>query len=68
VPPGAYEVTVGAATARTYVEMDTLLRMTAEPGRPDPAPEPTRYQQKVRAATSYAAAYDVSAVREDLFN
>lgn len=70
VPPGAYEVRAGSAVAKTYVETDTLLRLTAAAGTATPLdPEPqTRYQQKVRQATSYVSPYDVGSVREDIYN
>jgi hypothetical protein len=69
LPPGAYEVRTGATVAKTYLETDTLLRLTATEGAPPPDSEAaTRYQQKVRTATNYAAPYDVAAVREDLWN
>ena len=72
VPAGAYEVRVGGASVRTYVEADTLLRMTAEPAAADAAEadvQPiTPYQQKVRAATQYAAPYAVANVRDEGWN
>ena len=73
VPPGAYEVRVGGATVRTYVEADTLLRMTADAAPADGAiaselPPITPYQQKVRAATQYAAPYAVANVRDEGWN
>ncbi|MFA5860637.1 MAG: hypothetical protein WDA16_02975 [Candidatus Thermoplasmatota archaeon] len=71
VPPGAYEVDTGGTVTKTYVETDTLLRLTAMPGNAAPQPEPeerSRYQQKVRQATNYVAPYDVASVREDMYN
>lgn len=69
LPPGAYEVRIGATAAKTYVETDTLLRVSADPAGVTPeAPPDTKYAQRIRAATNYVATYDVEAVREDLWN
>lgn len=69
LPPGAYEVRVGETVAKTYVEADTLLRLTAE-AAPDPAapPSPSRYAMRARTATSYVAPFDVAGVRDDVWN
>lgn len=72
IPAGAYVVHVGDARVRTYVEADTVLRIAA-----DAAPEarlasggPTAhpYAQRVRAATQYAAPFDLAAVRDEGWN
>lgn len=69
VPQGAYEVRVGDTAAKTYVEADTLLRLTAEASRAQPAaPAMSRYAQRVRAATSQVAPLDLSNVREEVWN
>lgn len=70
LPPGAYEVRVGGASVKTYLETDTLLRLTAEPSKAEPAPTQTvsKYAQKARAATSYAAPFDVAHLRDDVWN
>ncbi|GEM_PF-7088161 len=67
LPPGAYEVRVGAARARTFVETDTLLRLAAE-AAPAPQPVASRYAQKARAATSYVAPFSAEHVRDDVWN
>lgn len=69
LPAGAYEVRVGGSAAKTYLEADTLLRLTAEPAPPEPAaPAVSRYAQRARAATSYVAPLDIANVREDSWN
>lgn len=79
VPPGAYEVIVGGARVRTYVEADTRLRVATDLAPDQPAtpaadaqalpPTPASpYAQKVRAATTYAAPFHVSNVRDDGWN
>ena len=69
VPPGAFEVRVGDAVARTYVEADTLLRLAAASVAPaTPSPAASRYAQRARAATSYVAPFDITNVREDAWN
>jgi hypothetical protein len=70
LPPGAYEVRVGDAAAKTYIEADTLLRVTADAApRALAAPAAvTRYHQRVRAATGYAAPFDVAHLRDDIWN
>lgn len=69
VPPGAYEIKLGATYAKTYAEADTLIRLSADPNGVEVEAQPsTKYHQKVRAATNYVAPYDVEAVRDDLWN
>lgn len=70
LPPGAYEVRVGGASARTFLEADTSIRLAAEPAYVEPAAEPpmSRYAQKARAATSVVAPLDPEAVRPDVWN
>lgn len=69
VPPGAYEVRIGDVAVRTYVEADTLLRLTAQPPpRPAVASAPSRYAIRAREALSYAAPFDVHRVRDELSN
>lgn len=69
VPAGAYEVRVGATAVRTYVEADTLLRVTAEPAfAPAPPVVDNKYAQKIRVATQYAAPFSVAHVRDDGLN
>lgn len=70
LPPGAYEVRVGTTVTRTYIEADTILRLTAEPQTPEPAPTPpvSRYAQKARAATSVIAPLDSESLREETWN
>lgn len=70
LPPGAYEVRVGTTVTRTYLEADTILRLTAEPEAPEaPATLPvSRYAQKVRAATSVIAPLDSASLRDETWN
>ena len=70
LPPGAYEVRVGGASARTFVEADTTIRLAAEPSLPERTLEPpmSRYAQKARAATSVVAPIDVESVRAEVWN
>lgn len=69
LPPGAYEVRVGDAVAKTYLEADTVLRLSATqaPGAAAPAP-PSRYAQRVRAATGIVAHLDTAQVRDEIWN
>lgn len=68
VPPGAYEVRIGDASARTYVEADTVLRLAVGSASPSLAPLETGYASKVRHATTYTARFDPEAVRDDVWN
>lgn len=70
LPPGAYEVRVGDAVARTYVEADTLLRLAATeaPREAGPAPAVSKYAQKARAATAHVAPLDPTGVRDESWN
>lgn len=70
LPPGAYEVRVGGASARTFVEADTTIRLAADPAYAEPVAEApmSRYAQKARAATSVVAPLDPAAVRPDVWN
>lgn len=70
LPPGAYEVRVGTTITRTYLEADTILRLTAEPEAPEPivAPPVSKYAQKARAATSVIAPLDSSSLRDETWN
>lgn len=70
LPPGAYEVRVGANVTRTYIEADTILRVTSTPGTlvEIPAPPVSKYAQKARAATATVAQLDMSATREETWN
>jgi hypothetical protein len=70
LPPGAYEVRVGGTSARTFLEVDTTLRLAAEPlEQADLAPAPvSRYAQRARAATSVVAPLDGGAVRDEVWN
>lgn len=70
LPPGAYEVRVGGALARTYVEADTTLRITAEP-QPGASTTPApigKYAQRARAATAVVAPLDATNVRDEVWN
>lgn len=70
LPPGAYEVRVGETITRTYLEADTILRVTADPRAPEPlqAPPVSKYAQKARAATAVVAPLDNSSVRDETWN
>lgn len=70
LPPGAYEVRVGSTVTRTYIEADTILRLSAqpEPAEDIPAPPVSRYAQKARAATAVVAPLDDSSVRDETWN
>ncbi len=70
LPPGAYEVRVGATVTRTYIEADTILRVTADPKAAEPLQTPpvSKYAQKARAATSVVAPLDHSSVRDETWN
>lgn len=70
LPPGAYEVRVGDASARTYLEADTRLRLTAEPAPADARQPPpvTPYAQRARAAATHVAPLDPSSVRHETWN
>lgn len=67
LPPGAYEVRIGATRVKTYLETDTLLRVAAE-AAPAPGPIQSKYAQRARAATSYVAPFDAEHVRDDVWN
>lgn len=70
LPPGAYEVRVNGASARTFLEADTTLRIASEPLEPaELAPAPiSRYAQKARAATTVVAPLDAGTVRDEVWN
>lgn len=70
LPPGAYEVRVGASLTRTYIEADTILRLVTEPQAPEPvtAPPVSKYAQRARAATSVIAHLDSESLREETWN
>lgn len=70
LPPGAYEVHVGGVVARTFVEADTIVRVTAAPMPLKLAPTPpvSKYAQRARAATATVAPLDAGSVREETFN
>lgn len=70
LPPGAYEVRVGHTVARTFLEADTTLRLTATPAPLEPAPSSgvSAYAQKARAATSVVAPLDTSGARDEVWN
>ena len=69
LPPGAYEVRVGETLAKTYVEADTLLRLSADAPRIDaPAVATSRYAQKARQAVAYVAPFDLACLRDDQLN
>lgn len=67
LPPGSYEIRLGETRARTYLEADTRLRLTAT-AAPAPQTVQTRYAQKARAATSYVAPFNSEHVRDDVWN
>lgn len=73
--PGAYEVRVGEASVRTFVEADTVVRLRAPPApardQPPPQPKPlppSRYAQRARAATAALAPLDTEWVRDETWN
>lgn len=70
LPPGAYEVRVGDAVVKTFIEADTVLRLTAVPAAHEAPPQPpvSRYAQKARAATSVVALLDSQGLREETWN
>jgi hypothetical protein len=70
LPPGAYEVRVGESVTRTYIEADTILRLSAERRAPEALATPpvSRYAQKVRAATSVIAPIDSESLRDETWN
>jgi hypothetical protein len=70
LPPGAYEVRVGETVTRTYIEADTILRLTAETRPADALASPpvSRYAQRARAATSVIAPLDSGSIREETWN
>lgn len=68
VPPGAYEVRVGGTVTKTYLETDTLLRLTTDAPRALALPRVTRYAQRAREATSYAAPFEIARIRDDVHN
>ncbi|HVM44637.1 MAG TPA: hypothetical protein VM582_01780, partial [Candidatus Thermoplasmatota archaeon] len=70
LPPGAYELHVGGAATRTYLEADTVVRVTAEPHPLEGAAPPplSRYAQRARAATATVAPLDGGAIREEVWN
>lgn len=69
LPPGAYEVRVGGVVARTFLEADTIVRLTAAPQTTEmaaPLP-PSKYAQRARAATASIAQLDPT-VRDETWN
>ena len=69
VPTGAYEVRVGTTVAKTYVEADTILRLSAEAPRVEAPPvRVSKYAQRARLAVAYVSPFDVQCVRDDMLN
>ncbi|HET6403460.1 MAG TPA: hypothetical protein VFH78_02335, partial [Candidatus Thermoplasmatota archaeon] len=69
LPHGPYEVRVGEAVTRTYLEADTLVRVVAEEPPPAEAlPPMSRYAQNARAATAVVAPLEHARVRDEVWN
>ncbi len=71
VPPGSYEVHLGRVVVKTFVETDTLLRLTAEApaaAQAYEAPTLSRYSQRARQAVAYVAELRLEHVRDDALN
>lgn len=67
LPPGAYEVRVGEAKARTFLEANTVLRLAADRAR-QPRRQPSAYSMQARQAVNYVQRFELGALRDDGWN
>lgn len=67
LPPGSFEIFVGEAKVRTFLDVDTLVRVVAE-NRLPPPPAPSRYQLQARQALGYVQDFEPGRLRDDGWN
>lgn len=65
--PGAYRIQVGEATARTFLDADTRLRIHGASPKP-PTRLPTTYQLQARQAVNYVQEFELARLRDEGWN